>query len=236
MLGGQGGTRAAWDTGAPLARSRRSGRGWGRWTGAEERCGELGFEVGWRSCGLGRDPSAVDGDGDEKGKGLEARRRHQGSSSARGAAPRLSPIPPSPLVSAPLKVWHRISPQDLAIALQTLRFVWFSCSKFTLFFSFLEGEKKAGSAWKSGIPTRGCAVGRAAPTGLGQARRMERGARYRPSCSYFPAGLILTPTRTPAPHSPFCVPIAPRAPHLSNTGRIPGVPLRSRASCSPLSS
>ena len=140
-------------TSAPLARSRRSGQGQGRCTGAEERCGELGCEVGRRSRGLGRDPAAVDGDGDEKGKGLGARRQQWGLSSVRGAAPRLPPRPAVTSVSAPLKICHRVSPQDLAIALQTFRFVWFSCSKFILFFSFLEGEKKAGSALEKWNPT-----------------------------------------------------------------------------------
>lgn len=124
-----------------------------------------GAGVRGRSRGLGRDPSVVDGDGDEKGKGLG------GSSSAQGAAPWLPHHPTLTSVSAPLKIWHRVSPQDLAIALQTLRFVWFSCSKFTFFFSFLEGE----NSWfclEKWNPTRGWAVGRAAAVGLGRARWM----------------------------------------------------------------
>lgn len=48
-------------TGAPRARSRRSGQGWGRCTGAEERCGEPGCRVGRQSRGLGRDPSLCGG-------------------------------------------------------------------------------------------------------------------------------------------------------------------------------
>lgn len=51
-----------------------------RWWGAG------GGEVGRQSRGLGRDPSALDGDGDREEKGLGARRQQWDSSSAWGAA------------------------------------------------------------------------------------------------------------------------------------------------------
>ena len=136
----RGDTRAARGTGTPLAWSRRSGQGWGCCTGAEEKCGKLGREVGQQSCGLGRDPSAVDGDSDSEGAWGQAVAAGLvlGTGSGTTAAPR----PAVTAVSAPLKIWHHIQPQDLAVALQPLRFVWFSCSKVTLFFNFLQGGKK----------------------------------------------------------------------------------------------
>lgn len=72
----------------------------------EQRSGAGSWGAGWdgKAAGsAGIHPSAVDGDGDKKEKGLAARRQQRGSSSARGAAV----SPPGPAVtsvSAPLKI------------------------------------------------------------------------------------------------------------------------------------
>lgn len=152
--------------GAPQERSR-SGQG-ERCRGAE---GQRGVRCESEAAGSAGTPLRVDGDGDKEGRGLGARWQQWGLSSARGAAPQLPPHPAVTSVPAPVKIRHRVSPRDLAVALQTLWLVWFSCSEFTLFFTFLEGEqnkKKSGFCLEEWDPRE---VVRAA--GLGRAEELE---------------------------------------------------------------